>query len=537
MSLKQTINRITHRKQKSISSATIVLAITFAFSALLGFLRSRFLYSHFFACCAGQLDAYNAAFRLPDLIFKLLVSGALSASFIPVFSGYLHRDKATADKIASTVINLLSIIFIIACILVFIFTYPFSRTIAAGFTPDQHHLMVQLTRVLLLAQIFFLVSSFLTSILQVHQAFLVPALSPIVYNLFIILSIFTLAPRFGIQGVTYGVVVGAFFHLAIQIPIIKRIGFNYSFAIDTKLKGVREVIRLMIPRTLSLGLAEIQNTLTLFFASTLVAGSLSLLQLAFQIMYLPSRIFGTTIGQASLPILSNSIAKNNMDHFRKTVTKILLQSLYIALPITVLILVQRLTIVRIAFGAKQFPWSATIITARALAFLTPAIICQSITQILIRSFYAMHNTKTPLHVSILSLLTNVAVSFYFITFTDLGIVGLALGASAREIIQCLGLLIMFIKIVDGFSWAETFSNFLKILFVSLLTGMITWSLIKITDIFFLDTTRTIHVFLLFAFSSTIGLIFYFVVSHLLHFDDFIGYRRYITKFKRFISSS
>jgi len=152
MSLKQRIKQISTKKQKSIFSATVVLAITFALSAFLGFLRSRFLYSHFFACCAGQLDAYNAAFRLPDLIFKLLVSGALSASLIPVFSNYLHRDKATADKIASTVINLLSIIFIIACLLVLIFTYPFSRTIAVGFTSDQHHLMVQLTRILLLAQ-------------------------------------------------------------------------------------------------------------------------------------------------------------------------------------------------------------------------------------------------------------------------------------------------------------------------------------------------------------------------------------------------
>ena len=536
MSLKQRINQLSSKKQRSIFSATIVLGITFALSAVLGFLRSRFLYSRFFSCCAGQLDAYNAAFRLPDLIFKLLVSGALSASFIPVFSGYLHRDKATADKIASTVINLLSIIFIIACILVLIFTYPFSRTIAAGFTPDQHQLMVQLTRVLLLAQIFFLVSSFLTSILQVHQAFLVPALSPIIYNLFIILSIFTLAPRFGIHGVTYGVVVGAFFHLVIQIPVIKKIGFKYSFNINTKLKGVREVIRLMIPRTLSLGLAEIQNTLTLFFASTLSAGSLSLLQLAFQIMYLPSRIFGTTVGQASLPILSNSIAKNDIDNFRRTVTKVILQSLFVALPVTVLILVQRLAIVRIAFGAKQFPWSATLLTAKTLAFLTPAIICQSVTQILIRSFYAMHNTKTPLHVSILSLVANIAVSFYFITFTDLGIIGLALGASVREIIQCIGLLIMFVKIVDGFSWLDTFSNFLKILFTSFLTGVATWGLIKTTDVFFLDTTRTIHVFFLFIFSSTVGLSFYLVISHLLHTDKFINYRYYFNKLKGFISN-
>ena len=130
------------KKQQSILSASLVLGITFAISAVLGFLRSRFLYAEFFKCCADQLDVYNAAFRLPDLIFKLLVTGALSASFIPVFSSYLHKDEAKAYKIASSVINILGIIFIIASAIVLIFTRPLTQIIAAGFTPHQIFLML-----------------------------------------------------------------------------------------------------------------------------------------------------------------------------------------------------------------------------------------------------------------------------------------------------------------------------------------------------------------------------------------------------------
>ena len=192
-------------------SASLVLAITFSFSSILGLLRNRFLYAKFFSCCVAQLDVYNAAFRLPDLIFKLLVTGVLSASFIPVFSSYLHKNKKVAHEIASTVINLLLIAFTFISIIAFIFIKPISGIIAAGFSPDQLILMTSLSRILLIAQIFFLLSNFITAILQVNQIFIIPALSPIVYNLFIIISIFTLAPIFGIYGVAVGAVVGAFF--------------------------------------------------------------------------------------------------------------------------------------------------------------------------------------------------------------------------------------------------------------------------------------------------------------------------------------
>lgn len=530
----QKIQLLIQKKQSTILSASLVLAVTFGISAVLGFLRSRFLYAAFYKCCVSQLDVYNAAFRLPDLIFKLLVTGALSASFIPVFSSYLHKNEKKAHEIASSVINILLILFFIVAVVVLIFAKPLTSLIASGFSPQQLVLMTNLTRILLLAQIFFLLSNFISAILQVNQVFIVPSLSPIVYNLFIILSIFTLAPLFGIYGVVYGAVIGAFFHLAIQIPSVRRQGFKYSFIINTKISGVREIFRLMVPRSLSLGLGEIENTVTLFFASTLPSGSISLLNLALQFMYLPSRIFGTTIGQASLPLLSKNIARNELDIFRKTVNRIMVQSLFIALPVSVLILVQRVSIVRLLFGSQQFPWSATLITARILAFLTPAIVCQAIIQILIRSFYALHNTKIPFKVSFISLIFNVSSSFYFVNFTSLGVLGLALSSSIGNIVQLLGLLYFFIKIVDGFDWISTLKKINKILIASLLTGLFSWISMKFLDLFIFNTSRTVNLAIVFSFSSTLGLIMYFVSAQFLRIEEFQDYKKYLLKIKGFL---
>jgi putative peptidoglycan lipid II flippase len=493
------------------------------------------LYGRFFACCVSDLDSYTAAFRLPDLIFKLLVTGALSASFIPVFSNYIHKkDKETAYKISSTVINLLLILFIIASVFVLIFTRELSGIITNNFTGHQLDLMVNLTRILMIAQIFFLISNFLTGILQVHQIFIIPALSPIIYNVFIILSIFTLTPVFGIYGAAIGAVVGAFFHLAIQIPVARRHGFKYSFSINPKLSGVKEIIRLMIPRSLSLGLGEIENTVTLFFASSLVPGSISLLNLALQLMYMPSRIFGTTVGQASLPMLSKNIARNELETFRKTVSRIILQSVYIALPVTILILINRVSIVRIAFGAKNFPWEATLLTAKTLAFLTPAIISQAVIQILIRSFYALHNTKTPLKVSIISLIINVILGYYFVNFTNMGIVGSAISASVGNMAQLFGLMYFFIKTVDGFSWNETLVRFNKIALSAAFMGAISWLGLIFLDRFIFDTSKTFNLIILFSINSFLGLVSYIVSSHLLHIEEYRDYERFLTKFSRFI---
>jgi putative peptidoglycan lipid II flippase len=534
MTFREKLSALGAIKQNSILSASLVLAVTFALSAILGFLRSRFLYARFFNCCVLDLDAYNAAFRLPDLIFKLLVTGALSASFIPVFTGLLHKDPKKAHQMASAVINLLLLIFIAASIIIFIFAKPFSEIVAHGFNPYQINLMAGLTRILLLAQIFFLVSNFFTGILQVNQTFLIPSLSPIVYNIFIILSIFLLAPQFGIYGVVYGTVIGAFFHLAIQIPSLRRINFKYRFSLNFRLAGVKEVIRLMLPSSLSIGLGEIENTVTLFFASTLSAGSISLLNLALQLMYFPSRIFSTTVGQASLPVLSKNVARNEMDQFRATVRKTISQILFIAFPITALVLVERLAIVRIAFGARQFPWVATVLTAKTLAFLLPAIILQAVIQILIRCFYAFHDTRTPLKISLVSLIVSVTSSYCFVTYTDFGIIGLAISDTLGNFIQFFWLFRAFISRIDGVGWNKTYFHFFKIFIASLGMGLAAWISLRFLDTSIFDSSKTIDLIAISGISCLSGLVVFILLAKALALEELNDYSRQIIRFKSYL---
>ncbi|MBU1129801.1 murein biosynthesis integral membrane protein MurJ [Patescibacteria group bacterium] len=519
MSPNQLINKISLKKQDTILSASLILSITFAFSALLGFLRNRFLLSRFFSCCADQLDAYNAAFHLPDLVFKLLVTGALSASFIPVFSKYLYKDKKTAYKIATTIINVLLIALFFLLLIILIFTQPFSKLIAPGFNEQQLLLMSSFTRVLLIAQIFFLFSNFLTGIIQAHQIFLIPAISPIFYNLSIIFGILFVAPVWGIQGVCFSVVLGAFLHLLIQIPLAKKLGFKYSFFIDTRLPGFRKILKLMAPRAISLGLTEIENTFTLLWSSLLVPGSFSLLNIAFQLVFFPTRIFGSTISQASLPILSKNIARNKLKTFRKTVINTIIQSLFLVLPISTLMLVHRVAIIRLIFGARQFPWSATLLTAKTLAFLIPTIASQAIAQILTRSFYAMHNTKTPLHVSLVSVVFNLLTNFYFIKFTNLGILGLAISSSISGFIQFLGLFYFFYLQVKNINLVQISKRIFKIIFASVIMGASIWFGMKFLDLFILDTSRTLNLTALFLSTSFLGFLIYYFTCNLFNIKE------------------
>ncbi|HEX8923686.1 MAG TPA: lipid II flippase MurJ, partial [Patescibacteria group bacterium] len=236
--------------------------------------------------------------------------------------------------------------------------------------------------------------------------------------------------------------------------------------------------------------------------------------------------------QASLPILSNNIAKNELEQFRSTVTKTILQSLFIALPLTVLTVILRVPLVRIAFGAKQFPWNATLITARTLAYLAPAIATQSVIQILIRSFYALHNTRTPLKISIVSLVVSIIIDYYSVKFTNMGIVGLALSDSVGNVILCFGLLYFFIKKVDGFNWGSVYNRVLRIVLSSGLMGVVIWFSVKVFDLFVLDTTRTLNLLVVFSLSSVIGLASYILFSSWFCKDELFLYQKYYLKLRQ-----
>lgn len=502
-----------------------MLALAFALSALLGVLRNRFLYAEFFKCCLLELDAYNAAFRIPDLIFKLLVTGALSASFIPVFSSQLKKDPKAANQFASAIINILLIGFFIVGVLAFIFVHPLSQLITNGFNPEQLALMARLSRILILGQLFFLLSNFVTAILQVNQIFFIPALSPLIYNTSVILSIIFLAPHFGFEGVAWGTVAGALLHFLIQLPSLVKTGYLYHPVLTFSSGSVVEVFRLMIPRTLSLGLNEIESTATLFFATSLASGSLSIFNLALQIIFLPSRVFSTTVGQAALPTLSRKVAANNSAGFLLIVKKTIFQSLFLVLPITVILLVNRLAVVRLLFGSRDFPWSATLQTAKTLAFLLPIIPAQTVIQILNRSFYALHDTITPFKIAAISLLANISSAWYLVNFTTLGILGLALSVSIGNVVQTVALSLMFYRRFPGHNLAKLVSKLFKLIIASLVASVFSWLLLQTLDNLLRGTVKTWMVAFNLSVSSLGGLVVFFVVCWFFRISEVDYYRQ------------
>ena len=527
------------RRESGLFSAALIISLTYGASMVLGILRERLLVARFYACCSQQLDVYYAAFRLPDMIFQLVVIGALSAAFIPVFSEYLTRNDKEANRLASSLVNFLLAFFLLLSIIIFIFARPISALITGNFAPWQIDLMAQMTRVMLLAQIFFLVSNFFSAIIQSHQRFLLPALSPVVYNLGIVLSVVFLSPFLGIWSAVIGVLLGAFFHLLIQLPLLPRLGFKYSFSFDWRNRGVKKVVKLMLPRTLALAASQIEATVSLFLATSLSPGSLTLYYLAQRLVDLPVRLLGTSVGQAALPILSLQLAQKKTEEFKITLRRSFNQILYLSLPATTIFLVLRIQLVRLAYGAKSFPWIATIMTGRTLAAVALSIFSQSAIQLLVRGFYALHDTKTPFVVGVSSVVLNISLSLLFIFNFGWGIFGLALGFSIANAFNLVLLILLFNFRKEKFlRWADVFS-WLKMALAAFVAAIFAWVSMKVLDDFVFDTTKTVPLLLLTLISFLAGLLVYLLLSKIFGFKELetvLGLGKKFTRWKETLFS-
>jgi len=270
----------------------------------------------------------------------------------------------------------------------------------------------------------------------------------------------------------------------------------------------------MIPRSISTGLGEIESFFSLRWASLLPGNRFALYCLALQLVFLPSRIFSTTISQASLPALSKRLAQNQMAKFKSLVVKILFQALFLSMPVAVIFLIYRLPIIRLVFGSKNFPWSATKKLAQTIIFLSPSIVLQSIIQVLNRAFYAAQNTKTPLNISLKSLGVGLAIAYILVKFTSLEIFGLAIGITVSNFIQAADLITSFSSKINHLNYKKLFIRFTKILIPSVLMALVAWASIRLSDQTIFDTTRTLNLLLLTATTSILSLAVYLFVAYL-----------------------
>jgi putative peptidoglycan lipid II flippase len=437
--------------------------------------------------------------------------------------------------VAAASLNLILVVFLITSALIFIFAFPLSRLIAPGFPLEQLTTMSLLLRVMLLAQIFFCISGFLTGVIQSHQRFLIPALAPVVYNLGIILGTVFLSGKLGIFGPAVGVVGGALLHMLIQLPLAFSLGFRFIPVFDLQHPGVRDVIRLMPPRVLALGIDQVELFISVIISSILVPGTLTLLNVARLLYALPASLFGVTIGQAALPTLSQLSLEPDRKRFSDIIVDSLLQITFFSLPLSVMFIVLRIPVVRIVFGAGSFPWTATLLTAKTLAILTLSAVASAIIQLLIRSFYALHDTKTPLFVGFAAASFNTVASFLAAKTFNFGLLGLAAAISATAIIECLILTLLLYRRVN---WEKATSQKLvrslaKLIFTGLITGISLWLPMRLLDQYVFDTTRTLPLVALTITTLIIGFSSYFVFSYLFKVEQLASFLSLTRRLKGF----
>lgn len=455
----------------SVGTAAFILAGSALASSLLGLLRERLLLANF--DIGAQVDAYKAAFTVPDFMFMLLVSGALSVTFIPVFTERMASgNRQSAWQLSSSILNLLAIITGITSFLIIIFAEPIIKyLVAPGLDADSQSLAVDMMRIIALNPLLFAISSVLTSIQQAVGRFFFYALAPSVYNIGIIIGIVYIAPHVGIIGVALGVLIGSIIQLLVSILGMIGLGFNYESAITWRNQGFRRVLQLLPARSLDQGVDYINIMVETNLASRLKEGAITAYQTAFTLHTVPITLIGVAISTAAFPQLSERFAQNRPDLFRKDLTSVLRTIIWLVLPTSVIAYFGRGYLVRllVANGNPEI--------AALLGLLVVAIAFRSIFHLLTRSYYAQQDTKTPLYISIVSIGLNIALAVLLARPEAYGIYGLALAQSIAAAFEAIMLIIILVKRVSGLVTDDLLHGLIRMVSATGLTSLVTYIMI------------------------------------------------------------
>ena len=406
------LKKILNIQTKNITLAAFILGAASFVSAVLGLLRDRLLASHFGA--GNELDAYYAAFRIPDFISMVLIMGAISAAIIPVFNEYLVRSKKEAFEFLANLFNLFLFILIIVLIFLVIFAPQVINIIAPGFSGSKKALTVLLTRIMFFSPILLGLSNIISSVLQVFRRFLITSLTPIVYNLGIIFGILFLAPRFGVQGLAWGVALGAALHLGIQLPFLFKVGFSWAKIFNFRHPGFLKVIKLAIPRAIGLAASQINLIVVTAIGSTLVPGSIAVLNLADNLSRPVVTLIAVSFFLASFPTLSLAFSKGNKEKFNQVFSSTFSKTLALVLPLSFLLFLLREIVVSIILKVGKFGVVDTRLTATCLGMFAFGLFAQSLNLLLANAFYALQDTKTPALTSVAGMTANIIFCFLFV---------------------------------------------------------------------------------------------------------------------------
>ncbi len=518
---------LNERPTQSVTAAALIISLAGVASRLLGILRDRILAGQFGA--GDTLDAYYAAFRIPDLIYNLMIVGALSAAFIPVFTELIAEDKEDeAWKLSSGILSLQIIITGFISVLLVIFSPQLMKLVTPGYTGSKFDLTVLLTRIMFLSPFLLGISGIFGGILVSFKKFLIYSLAPIFYNLGIIIGAVFFVKYMGPVGLAVGVILGAVMHMLVQFPAVKFSGFHFKLVFFQALRNpkVRKVLKLMIPRTLTIAVSQINFTIITIFASTLAAGSLAVFNFANNIQSAPLGLFGVSFSIAVFPTLSALATQKKNSEFVGAFSRTFRQILFFVIPLSVFIIVLRAQTVRLILGSGKFNWDNTILTFQTLGLLAVSLFAQSLLPLLTRAFYALQNTKIPLYIGIVSEIVNLFLVVVLIK--DYSVFGLAVAFSVSSIINMLLLLIFLKKQVGTIGGGDILRSTLQIVAASLVGGSAAqFGKYLVGTRGELDTF--VAVLVQFLVASSLGLAAFSLTAYYLRIPEFFQLTRSLTK--------
>ena len=412
---------------RRLINASLLIAVFFGVDKLVGLAR-QVLVARYFGL-NPVLDAYITANNIPDLLFALISGGALTIAFIPVLSETLTREGQPALwRLFSLVANLAFVVTAICAALLALNPLLLVRLILApGFAPPQQSLVAGLMRLNLIATLIFSISGLSTGALQAQQHFLLPAIAPVLYNLGQIVGVTVLSPRLGIYGLSYGVILGALLHLAIQVPGLLRYHFQWTPRLTVSDPGVRRVLRLMGPRVLTLGLINLVFTATDNLASHLGTGAVSALAYGWLILQLPETVIGTAAGTALLPTLSEHVARGETAELKRLLRRTILILLLLTVPATLASEVLVRPAVKLIFEGRAFTAANSELVILAARLFLAGLVGQCLVEVAARTFYAYQDARTPLVLAAITLGLFLALGVAL--SSRMGFAGLALANS------------------------------------------------------------------------------------------------------------
>lgn len=514
------ILRLIGKEIGGLHEAAYLLAVFAFLSQILALIRDRLLAHAFGATHA--LDVYYAAFRIPDFIFVTVASMVSLSIIIPFLMEKMEQGEGAAKRFVDDVFSVFFLIMAGVSVIAFVAAPYLLKLFFPTFTADLP-IITTMTRIMLLSPIFLGFSNFLASITQVYKRFFIYALSPVVYNIGIVVGIVFLYPLFGIVGLAWGVALGAFLHCAIQIPFVIHKSLFPTITFKPHLASIRRVLFVALPRTITVSSNEISEFVLISMASMLAGGAVSIFNFSWNLQSVPLSIIGVSYSLAAFPALAKLYAEGNTKHFVDQMITSTKHIIFWCLPVMTMFIVLRAQIVRVILGSGQFSWSDTKLTAAALALFVISLIPQSLVILFVRAYYSRGDTKRPLVMNVISAIciilfsfllvklfnTNPAFSHFIVqllrvdSVTDASVLmlplGFSLGASINLIIHWIAFEIDFPGYTKGI-----FKSLRHVVPASVLMGIVSYYLLAVFDDMF-DIHTLFGVFMQGFLSGIIGL--------------------------------